>query len=163
MRRSAVIAGIALVAGLLGPADGAGAEPTTCTFSASFTLSPGLSVDPNSGTFTSDGERGRITCGTGSGSFGAEGRYGTTDPDACFASGEGTAVQSWTIERGPDRLHETNSINFTYGVLAAGAPISGRFRGPRFSGTFEVTPTKGDCITAPVTEVTLSGKGAMHG
>jgi hypothetical protein len=159
MGRRAVLAGIALVAGLLGPVDGAGAEPTTCTFSASFTLSPGLSVTPTSGTFTSDGERGQITCGTATGSFGADGRYGTTDPDACFASGEGEALQSWTTQLG----HETNPITFTYGVLAAGGAISGEFRGPRFSGTFEVTPTKGDCVTAPVTEVSLRGKGTMQG
>jgi hypothetical protein len=164
MGRRAVLAGIALLAAIVPPvASAAGDQPTTCTFSAVFTLAPGLSIEPNSGTFTSHGERGQITCEAGSGSFGAEGRYGTADPDACFASGEGTAIQSWTIQVGADRRHETNSITFTYGVLAAGGVVSGEFQGPRFSGTFEVTPTKGDCVTAPITEVSLNGKGTMRG
>jgi hypothetical protein len=164
MGRRAVLAVIASFVAIVGPgAVAGGGEPKTCSFSAVFTLAPGLSIEPTSGTFTSHGERGQITCEAGNGSFGAEGRYGTADPDACFASGEGTAIQSWTMQLGADRLHETNSITFTYGVLAAGGVVSGQFQGPRFSGTFEVTPTKGDCVTDPITEVSLNGKGIMRG
>jgi hypothetical protein len=162
MGRRAVLAGLAVLVTVLVPDTSDGGQATACTFSALFTLSPGLAVEPNSGTFTSHGERGQMTCDAGSGSFGAEGRYGTDDPDACFASGEGTAVQTWTIQMAGGRTRETNVITFTYGVLAAGGAISGHFSGPRFSGTFEVMPTKGDCVTAPVTEVSLQGKGTMR-
>jgi hypothetical protein len=41
---------------------GAAAEsrPTACTFSAEFTLVPGLSLTPSSGEFTSGGQTGEI-------------------------------------------------------------------------------------------------------
>ena len=162
MGRRAILAGMALAAAVVAPVAPAGGEAVTCNFSAVFTLSPGLSVQANSGTFTSDGERGEIVCGSSRGSFGAEGRYGTADPDACFADGEGDGLQSWTMRSGAGEGHETNFITFTYGVLAAGGPISGRFQVPRFSGTFEVSATKGDCVTAPVTEVILRGQGTMR-
>jgi hypothetical protein len=163
----AVLAGMVVLAALAGPGPGAGAQGTTnCSFDATFTLSPGLSVVANSGTFTSGGERGGISCEGGgqmrNGSFGAQGRYGTADPDSCLASGEGDGIQSWTIPVGDTQVRQTNPIHFTYGVLAAGGVISGHFEGPRFSGTFQVTITKGDCVTAPVTEVSIRGRGTMR-
>jgi hypothetical protein len=160
----AVLAGIVAVATLVQPGPGVAAEgPTNCSFAAIFTLSPGLSVVANSGIFTSRGERGEITCdATQKGTFGAQGRYGTTDPDSCLSSGEGDGIQSWTIPVGDTQRHQTNPIRFTYGVLAAGGVISGHFDGPRFSGTFQVTITKGDCVTTPVTEVSIQGRGTMR-
>jgi hypothetical protein len=40
---------------------------------------------------------------------------------------------------------------------------AGEFKGSRFSGTFEFTPTQGDCITAPVTKAKVFGEGILHG
>jgi len=73
------------------------AEPqTNCRFATEVNLSPGLSVKPSSGTFASDGESGRVECDgpvrgihpSGPGTLGVMGKYGTKDPDTCFA-GEG--------------------------------------------------------------------------
>src|SRR4051794_23774214 len=67
----------------------ANGQKTQCTFASTITLGPGLSVVPSTGTFSSGGETGTVTCDgpvrgivpTGPGTLGVEGRYGTKDPD----------------------------------------------------------------------------------
>src|SRR5947199_8774902 len=57
---------------------------TPCRFEVDASLSPGLSRTPSSGTFTSGGETGTVTCDgavngeqpTGAGTMGTDGRYG---------------------------------------------------------------------------------------
>lgn len=165
-----VLAGIVALALVSGGGAAAESRPTACTFSGEFTLVPGLSLTPSSGEFTSGGQTGEIACDgpvegnlpAGTGNFGADGRYGTDGPDDCQSPGEGDGVQSFTIPLAHGSLHMTNRFTFTDGILAAGGLISGRFEGERFSGTFEITPTEGDCVTAPVTRVWLKGKGTFH-
>lgn len=149
------------VAAALGWGGGAPGEARTCEFSAEFTLAPGLSLQPGSGTFTSEGETGRMTCGGVAGAFGADGRYGTRDPDTC-TGGEGDGVQSFWAPA-PDRpAHVTNPIRFVYGAVSEDGVMAGRFEGDRFSGTFRIVPLAGDCVTAPVTRVLLRGRGVLH-
>ncbi len=40
--------------------------------------------------------------------------------------------------------------------------LSGRFEGTRYTGTIELTPTEGDCFTAPVTKLKGFGEGMLH-
>src|SRR2546423_11350770 len=105
--------GLALVMALLaalvtapagaGAAGPAGAQ-THCTFTSTIRLTPGLSVVPSSGTFTSGGETGTVSCDgpvrgivpTRRGTLGVEGRYGTKHPDTCFGGG-GRGRLSFTL------------------------------------------------------------------
>lgn len=165
MRR---LLGLGLIAATTVWAASAGADGgTVCRFVAEFTLSPGLAMDPTSGTFTSGGETGRIACrgggaGRGEHPFGADGRYGTSDPDTC-AAGEGAGVQSFTMPgaEGPEAVK--NPIRFVFEAASDGGPMAGRFEGERFSGTFRIVPLRGDCVTGPVTKVLLRGSGHVHG
>ena len=72
-------------AGAARPAASPGSADTRthCTFTSAITLTPGLSIVPSSGTFTSGGETGTVSCDgpvrgivpTGPGTLGVEGRY----------------------------------------------------------------------------------------
>jgi hypothetical protein len=180
VRRGLGTALVAAVAWILAGMAVAGAEAeqaTPCRFTAEFDLDPGLSLAPTSGTFTSGGETGAITCSgavdgrrvTGPGTFGADGNYGTADGDSCLSGGEGSAVQSFTLTTGEGPMPVRNAITFTYqpvpgmpGAATAPAVASGRFEGRRFSGTFDVILLKGDCVTSPVTRVRLDGRGVVR-
>jgi hypothetical protein len=178
---AALVAAVAWVASGAAAVGADAAQATACRFSAEFDLAPGLSLTPTSGTFTSGGETGSITCSgrvdgrmvTGPGTFGADGRYGTADGDSCVSGGEGSATQSFTLRTGDGPVPIGNPITFTYqpvpgppgdreaAEVIPPAVASGRFSGPRFSGTFEVTALKGDCVTGPVTRVRLDGRGTL--
>ena len=149
----------------------AGAAPggARCGFEASFRLTPGLSVTPSRGDFTSSGETGTIRChGTlsagpvaGAGTFGALGRYGTgTFGDTCQAGGEGDGVQSLTVPTAGGAVHVTNPFRFRYGI-PTGHVLGGTFEGPSFTGTFEIVSFEGDCVANPMTVVILRGEGDL--
>jgi len=120
----------------------------SCTGEGDFTLTPGLSTSPSSGTFTTGGETGTLSCKSGAkGNFGFSGKYGTKDPDSCSSGGEGTATDTWKFSNGtvPD------DVEFLYGAFQGGV-LGGSFKGPRSSGTFEVTSIEGDCVSKPITK-----------
>lgn len=54
-----------------------------------------------------------------------------------------------------------NTFTFDAGGLANGV-ISGRFDGERFSGTFTVTPTEGDCVSQPITNGKVKLEGVLR-
>lgn len=171
-RRSVVVIAAALLAsagGVVQPASGQ--EGTHCTFSFEVTLSPGLSSSGTSGTHSSSGEVGVLDCHgpvngyepTGTGTLGDEGRYGTADPDTCASGGEGDGVDTITVPTadGPQRI--LSDFTFTYGDLSTkGGVVHGEFTGTRFSGSFEFTPTQGDCVTSPVTKAAVTGEGVLR-
>jgi hypothetical protein len=145
-------------------------QGTACNFAADFTISPGLSSEPSSGTVSTGGETGTMECqgtvngkrATGPGTFGADGRYGTQGADTCASGGEGDAHQSFTVPTEGGSEHVDNDVTFTYGALSGGAVVGGEFKSDRFSGTFEITPTEGDCVTAPVTRVHFTARGTLR-
>ena len=127
----------------------AGAEPASCTAEGDFTVTPGLSTSPSSGTFTTGGESGTLSCkGGGNGNMGFDGRYGTKDPDTCSSGGEGTSKGVYKFSDGSE---VTDDVEVTYGPFQGGA-LGGSFKGARSSGTFEVTPIEGDCVSKPLTK-----------
>lgn len=168
--RRLVAVGLSATLGWWGGATPAGAADAdrTCDFRAEFTIDPGLSLAPGAGTFTSYGETGRVICGGGpaglvsaeGGAFGAEGRYGTIDPDGC-TGGEGTGVQSFWVAGPAGPAHVVNPIRFVFRVVSDDGVMAGRFEGEQFSGTFGILPLEGDCVTGPVTRVLLRGRGAL--
>src|SRR5437879_9886367 len=136
MGRWPVAAVVALVGGLLltpaRPAAVAAEAParTHCTFTAAIALVPGLSVVPSSGTFSSGGETGTVSCDgpvrgivpTGPGTLGVEGRYGTKDPDTCFG-GEGEGRFSFTF---PTRHWRGEALQRLHVLLQPGRPVRER-------------------------------------
>lgn len=154
---AAALVSVGLPVGLV-PAGAAG--ETQCKFAFDASISPGLSSQGSSGTFTTKGETGTINCdGRPAGTVSADGKYGTKDPDSCSSGGEGTGVNHITL--GSEKV--VNNFTFTYGELSTkGGVVSGKFKGDRASGTFEFTPTEGDCFTKPVTKVHVTGEGVLR-
>ena|SRR5436305_9451697 len=171
MGRRPVAVGLLLVGALLAEPTGAGAAgpagaPTHCTFTSTITLTPGLSVVPSSGTFTSGGETGTVSCDgpvrgivpTGPGTLGVEGRYGTRDPDTCFG-GEGEGRFSFTFPTATGVGRRSNVFTFSYSLV--GLSNSG-FSGDGFGGGFDdVEPQEGDCVVTPVTRILVKGHGTI--
>ena len=126
----------------------AGAEPASCTAEADFTITPGLSTSPTSGTFGTGDEPGTLNCkGEDKGTMSFSGRYGTKDPDSCSSGGEGTSKGS---DRFSDGSEVTDEVEILYGPFQGGV-LGGSFKGARSSGTFEVTAIEGDCVSKPIT------------
>ena len=124
-------------------------------------LSPGLSLEPSSGTAVTPAP-GIIECHgkvngfapSGDGQVTEEARYGTKDPDTCTSGGEGDGkfVVSIPTSGGVQKFVAT--FTFTYGEPSThGGVVAGRVTGDGVHGTFDVTPKEGDCVTRPVTRV----------
>jgi hypothetical protein len=164
------ISAVLLVAGgwLALPVPAARAEAKTrCTFTSAIALQPGLSIVPSTGVFTSNGESGTVSCDgpvrgivpTGPGTLGVEGRYGTKDPDTCFA-GEGKGRFSFTFPTATGVGKRSNVFTFSFSLI--GVSDSG-FSGDGFGGGFDdVRPEEGDCIVRPVTKIIVKGHGTIE-
>jgi hypothetical protein len=143
-------------------------DQTPCSFKFNFDANPGVSNSPSSGTVTSNGETGTVTCQgkvngktvTGPGTFGVDGKYGTTDPDTCTSGGEGTGTSSMTVPTSDGPQHVTAPFTYTYAPLQNGV-FAITFKGETWSGTAEVRPTKGDCVNTPLSKGTAEGKGTL--
>ena len=124
-------------------------------------LSPGLSLSPSSGSAVTT-QPGIIECHgkingaapSGDGQVTEVARYGTKDPDTCTSGGEGDGKLDISIPTSAGEQTFTAAFTFTYGEPSTrGGVVAGKFEGKGFHGTFDATPKKGDCITAPVTEI----------
>jgi hypothetical protein len=76
------------------------------------------------------------------------GKYGTKDPDSCSSGGEATSKGSYRFSDGSE---VTDEVEILYGPFQGGV-LGGSFKGPRSSGTFEVTAIEGDCVSKPITK-----------
>jgi hypothetical protein len=174
-RRMPVMIGLAVLGltatavGTTGRTVGA-AGPTACTIEADYTLSPGLSsTTPSSGSFSTNGETGTLTCNgpvngrppTGPGTIGVSGHYGTKGGETCQSGGGGDYTMAYTIPTSSGPQHVTDNGTFTYGGIQAGV-LSGQFQGARMTGTFQVRPTQGDCVTSPMTKLHQSAKSTLR-
>ncbi len=142
------------------PADGSTAA--LCTVTATFTQSPpGLTfLIPTEGTFVINGV---IECdglvdghqATGPGPFrmsGVDGVPPLVQGTCLFDHGFGDADYTVKTSGGDVRVRER--FSFTGGAL-------GYFISPSLTATYEILPTKGDCITSPVVQRTLLGQGTF--
>jgi hypothetical protein len=119
-------------------------------------VSPGISMTPSAGTFTSNGQTGTITCVgsvnghavTGPGTFGEQGVVNGT-----CAAGSGSATFSMTIPTDGGLVGLTIPAVFT---VAGGVGL--RPTGT-FPGGFVSVPTRGDCLLTPVTQIAV----VLHG
>jgi hypothetical protein len=123
------------------------AETTmSCTGEADFSLSPGLSTSPSSGSFKTS-QPGSVDCEGTKGTIEFSGKYGTKDPDSCSSGGEGVATVIYKFADGT----VTDDGEYTYGPFQGGA-LGGSYKGARTSDTFEVTSLEGDCVSKPITK-----------
>ena len=149
----------------LPPTAGSGAAGasggTHCHIVKDDTLAPGLSIQGSSGTFATP-TLGTFECHgpingkdpSGPGTVSETGHYGTKDPDTCQGGGEGDGVFSLAIPTSGGEQKFSAAFTFTYGDLSTkGGIVSGKFQGEGISGTFEVTPTEGDCVVKPITKI----------
>jgi len=142
---------------------------TPCRFEVDAALSPGLSRTPSSGTFTSGGETGTISCDgavngeqpAGVGTLGTDGRYGLAGRgDSCSSDrGMGDGTIKFTVPTASGSQHVDDPFTMTYTL--EGHRVEGKFTGQRFSGTVEITAARGDCFFDPITRVHLSGEGRL--
>ena len=134
--------------GVAGTPSGAGESGTTCTFQHVPNLEPGLSYKSSTGKFIDPGG-GTAECKggvSGSGSYTDSGTVtgtcqggGTAEGDPIFTIGDKTF---------------TDHVKITFGKPSTkGGVVHAEFEGPKTKGTIELTPTKGDCILNPVTQV----------
>jgi|SRR5688572_22351329 hypothetical protein len=142
-------------------------QGTRCTFDFEISFSPGLSMNPTTGTH---GGTGPLTCDgvvngaqpTGSGTLTDDGRYGTKDPDTCSGS-EGDGTDTIKIPTANGLQTVVSHYTYTAGdrVPTKGGMGAGSFTGSHFTGTFEFTVLEGDCVTKPVTKVRVFGEGIL--
>jgi len=132
-----------------------------CFIDKDDTLSPGVSLNPSSGTAVTPAP-GIIECHgkvngfapTGDGQVTEQARYGTKDPDTCQSGGEGDGQYVVTIPTSGGVQQFTAPFTFTYGEPSThGGVVAGRVKGEGFQGTFDITPKEGDCVTKPITRV----------
>ena len=91
---------------------------------------------------------------------GVAGRYGTADPDTCTSGGEGDGTMTMTVPTSDGPQHVEAPFTFTYGALQNGL-FAVTFRGGQWSGTAEVRPTRGDCVSSSVTRMVAEGRGTL--
>jgi hypothetical protein len=170
IRRPAIIAVTVAILGVLsGPRvlalplddNDADRKDAECFIDKYDVLSPGLSLNPSSGTAVTP-EPGVIECHgkvngaapTDDGQVTEVARYGTKDPDTCTSGGEGDGKLDISIPTTAGVQTFTAVYTFTYGEPSTrGGVVAGKFQGKGFHGTFDATPEKGDCISAPVTRI----------
>ena len=151
---------------LTGTAPAQAKEETPCSFKFDAEITPGLSNSPSSGTHDSKGETGTVECKgkvngktvTGPGTFGNAGRYGTADPDTCTSGGEGDGTMTMTVPSADGPQQASAAYTMTYAALQNGI-FAVTFKGEHWSGTAEVRPTKGDCVSSALTRMAAEGRG----
>jgi hypothetical protein len=129
---------------------GAEESGTHCTFQHVPDLKPGISYQPSSGTFVDPGG-GTVECKgavNGSGSYTDSGTYSDA---TCQGGGKAMGDPSFTIG---DQTF-TDHIRITFGEPSTNGKgmVHAEFEGDKVKGTIELTPTKGDCVSSPVTQV----------
>jgi hypothetical protein len=154
MLRKAVMLTTTLALGL--GAVGVGITPsgadsgTRCTFQHVPNLNPGLSYNSTSGKFIDPGG-GRVEC---TGAVNGSGPYtdSGTFTDATCQNG-GTAEGDPTFTIGGETFTDHIRIKFGQPSTNGQGIVHAEFEGDKTKGTIELTPTKGDCILNPVTQV----------
>jgi hypothetical protein len=143
-------------AGVVGITHSRADSGTHCTFQHMPNLSPGLSLQPSNGTFTDPGG-GAATC---TGGISGSGSYTDSGTVSGTCQGGGVAEGDPTVTIGDQTF--TDHIKITFGQPSTrGGVIHADFEGSRTKGTIELTPTKGDCVLNPVTQIRGVGEFAL--
>lgn len=171
MRRitgSALLGAAVLVAGVLvAPHAAVADEPDTpCQADIIVDLDPGVGLQPASGTFTSNGEQGKLVCSgkvngkdlTGGGSGGADGKYGLDGPNSCSKlDGKTEFTVAATLPTEGGELKFSDTVTGNYAPLQGNWFFGGSFKGPKSYGIFRFTPVGPDhnCVISPVKKLAV--------
>lgn len=161
------------VAAALGPAALAAAEPAkaaaatsaVCSSRFTTTIVPGFTMTPSSGTFTTFGQTGSITCigrigghrVTGPGTIGADETY----TRGTCATHVGAGVVRLTVPTTGGAKHMVGTLTVRRTALVVSPEV--RFPGARFRALGVVVPTQGDCIIAPQRRALVLVAGVLSG
>jgi hypothetical protein len=111
-------------------------------------LEPGLSYKSSTGNFIDPGG-GTADC---KGDVSGSGSYTDSGTVTGTCQGGGTAEGDPTFTIGDKTF--TDHVKIQFGKPSTkGGIVHAEFEGPKTKGTIELTPTKGDCIFNPVTQV----------
>jgi hypothetical protein len=120
---------------------------------------------PNSSTFTSGGEIGSIRCTgtiygstvTGEGSFGFDGTL--TDSSCLSHKGSGTYYFTVPTDGGPVHISGGRFEIMGLGVFGS---VEATHGGAQFTGSYVLLPTRGNCVTEPLTEARVLMNGSLR-
>ena len=132
---------------------------TRCTFQHVPNLNPGVSYNSTSGTFTDPGG-GTADC---KGAVNGSGPYvdsGTYSNATCQGGGTAEGDPTFTI----NGETFTDHIKIVFGKEPPRFPkglVHATFEGEKVKGTIELMPTKGDCMSSPVTQIRGQGEFTM--
>jgi hypothetical protein len=157
-----------VLATLAGPARAADDAPDTpCQAQIFVNLDPGVSLQPSSGTFASNGQDGQVAC-TGpingrstvaGGAGGATGRYGVDEPNTCYQlKGKTVFTITATLPAGTKPILFSDTVTGEYGPLENNWFFGGTFKGPHSYGTFKFTPVDSDCAVRPVKKLFVNAQ-----
>jgi hypothetical protein len=121
-----------------------------CTFQHVPNLEPGLSYNTTSGKFIDPGG-GTAEC---KGAVNGSGSYTDSGTVTGTCQGGGTAEGDPMFTIGGETF--TDHVKITFGKqpsMNGKGLVHATFEGDKTKGTIELTPTKGDCIFSPVTQV----------
>jgi hypothetical protein len=130
-----------------------------CTFQHVPNLNPGVSYNSTSGTFTDPGG-GSADCKgavNGSGPYTDSGTYSNA---TCQEGGTAEGDPTFTI----NGQTFTDHIKIVFGKQPPHFPkglVHATFEGEKVKGTIELMPTKGDCMSSPVTQIRGQGEFTM--
>jgi len=144
-------------------------QATHCDWADTGLVEPGFTLERRTGTYSTAGETGTITCDgpiqgqmpSGPGTVGFEATYGVGGGASCQSGGQGAYAGFFTFPTaGGGRIHGIDYGTFNFGPLPrSGGVYGGSFAGELFSGTFTSGIVEGDCVTG-VTKVFFDVKGA---
>jgi hypothetical protein len=145
-------------------------EKTRCETTVDMDIAPGLWREGNAGTYTTNGETGPVTCTgpvsgkqpTGPGTFSGQGRYGTKDPDTCD-NAEGIYNNTMTLPTAGGQVRWADQGTWAAGTFKGGGAFGGDFSSDKVTGTFEVTPKEGDCVSKPLTKISALIRWTIKG
>ncbi len=142
-------------------------ESLNCTAVLDVVFEPGLSLTPSKGTFATE-KPGAVECAgmlqgqdvSGPGALSLTGDYGQSSDagDTCsLVLATGTYSLTLPTPRGP--VSEKGKFAEALGPTREGS-FSAVSEDRRWTGTFDFSPTKGDCLLAPITaaQITLEFK-----
>jgi len=164
------IVSVVLAVVLPGVAGAAGSAATHCRYDHEANLSPGLSLEGSSGTIIGTAsDPSSITCDgpvygftpSGPGTFVVSAQYGTEDPDDCLRGGEGESDITFTWPTTAGLRTASDHYHFAFAGPAHDPANDGPYRVHGRGGAFTfdggAIPTRGDCVTKPLTRARARG------
>jgi hypothetical protein len=159
---------VVALASVAGPARAAEDAPDTpCQAEITVNLDPGVSLQPSSGSFASNGQDGQVAC-TGDvagrkpsagGTGGAVGRYGVDNPNSCSQlNGKTVFTITASLPTDTKPILFKDTVTGEYGPLESQWFFGGSFKGPHSYGTFKFTPVDSDCAVRPVKKLFVNAQ-----